>query len=383
MGLPLDHWPVLAGREAWRSRWIAEGFPRDDHEAFHYTDLSDLDSRHWPLAGPLPVDGPETLPGLAPWPLEALAAPGLAEDWAFAALNASYAGQGLQLQLAADQRLGWRQAGLRTPAGQQLHFQHRLRLGARAEAQVLIDHQGGAGGLSSHWLEIQLDDGAQLTLVRVQDDAADHQHLALTRVQLGRDSRLHLITLDRGQGRARHDLQVRLAGRGAEAQLDGLYLPAGRQHLDTQLSVQHQAEHTRSRQFHRGIAADRGVAVFNGQVRVHRGARGSDSDQKMAHLLLGPAARVNAKPELVIDHDEVKCAHGASTGQLDAAALHYLRSRGLAQSEARALLVAAFAGTVLERLPLEALRRREQQVLLQRLGAAAPLEMLALEEALA
>jgi Fe-S cluster assembly protein SufD len=114
--------------------------------------------------------------------------------------------------------------------------------------------------------------------------------------------------------------------------------------------VDHLAAGTRSLQDYRGIAAGRGRAVFNGKAVVHEGAQQSVARQTSRNLLLTPGAEVDTKPELEIYADDVQCSHGATTGQLDGAALFYLRSRGLSETEARSALTRAFAGAVLSRM---------------------------------
>jgi Fe-S cluster assembly protein SufD len=153
-----------------------------------------------------------------------------------------------------------------------------------------------------------------------------------------------------GAGLARLDLNARLAAPQAAAEFTGLFLADGSRHLDTHVRVDHLAVGTRSLQDYRGIAAGRGRAVFNGKAIVHEGAQQSQARQTNRNLLLTPGAEIDTKPELEIYADDVQCSHGATTGQLDAAALFYLRSRGLTETEARSALTRAFAGAVLSRM---------------------------------
>jgi Fe-S cluster assembly protein SufD len=153
-----------------------------------------------------------------------------------------------------------------------------------------------------------------------------------------------------GAGLARLDLNARLAAPQATAELTGLFLADGSRHLDTHVRVDHLAVGTRSLQDYRGIAAGRGRAVFNGKAVVHEGAQQSQARQTNRNLLLTPGAEIDTKPELEIYADDVQCSHGATTGQLDATALFYLRSRGLSETEARSALTRAFAGAVLSRM---------------------------------
>jgi Fe-S cluster assembly protein SufD len=154
-------------------------------------------------------------------------------------------------------------------------------------------------------------------------------------------------------------------------------MPAAAGHTDNYTRIVHAAPHCRSRERFKGIVEARARAVFVGKVVVQPGAQKTDSEQHVANLLLSKKAEVNAKPELEIYADDVKCAHGATVGQLDDTALSYLRSRGIGAAEARALLLRAFGGEVLERIALPALR----ESLAQRLGLGSEDHFGAFEEA--
>jgi len=134
--------------------------------------------------------------------------------------------------------------------------------------------------------------------------------------------------------------------------------PAPGGHVDNQTRIVHAAPHCRSREQFKGIIDAKAKAIFVGKVIVQPGAQKTDSEQRVANLLLSRKAEVNAKPELEIYADDVKCAHGATVGQLDDKALEYLRSRGIAADAARALLLRAFGAEVLDQLAIPALRDR-------------------------
>lgn len=152
-----------------------------------------------------------------------------------------------------------------------------------------------------------------------------------------------------------------------------MLLADGRRHVDTRLGIEHIARNTRSQLVWRGLAGQRGRAVFHGGILIHAGADGSAAELANKNLLLSPYAEIDTQPVLEIHADEVKAAHGAAVGQLDPQALFYLRSRGLPQAQARTLLTAAFARDVLRLFPDEALRTQAEQALepaLARLGTA-------------
>ncbi|MEK6805233.1 MAG: SufD family Fe-S cluster assembly protein [Pseudomonadota bacterium] len=233
---------------------------------------------------------------------------------------------------------------------------------ADSSHQQLLLHNPGAGSDSP--VQIQIGRNATLTLYRVRDAAAPGPAYALD-ITLERDARLHLVTLDLTTG-GRQDLNILLDGTGAQATLHGLFA-ASQGEMHNELRIVHRAPHCTSRAYYRGLAGAGGKAVFNGTVEVVPQAQKSDSELRIANLLLSPKAEINAKPELQIRADDVKCAHGATFGQLDEDALFYLRSRGIAREQARRLLTAAFAQAPLEQIADVALREKLSLRLQERL----------------
>jgi Fe-S cluster assembly protein SufD len=146
-------------------------------------------------------------------------------------------------------------------------------------------------------------------------------------------------------------MHIRLVDIDAAAELHGLVLAQNSQHLDVYTCIEHQAPQTRSIEDYRGIADQRGRVVFRGKVVVAKDAQKTDAKQSSRNLLLSTHAEIDTRPELEIYANDVKCAHGATVGQLDSSSLFYLRSRGIDADEARALLTHAFAAEVIERIP--------------------------------
>ena len=147
-----------------------------------------------------------------------------------------------------------------------------------------------------------------------------------------------------------------LAAVNAEGHLNGAYLLSGKQHADTTSKIDHRVEHGRSNQTYKGVIADHGKGVFQGKIHVHPHAQKTDGYQLNQALLLSDHAEINSKPELEIYADDVKCSHGATVGQLDTNALFYLRSRGIPEAAARALLVQSFIGGTLDLIGQEPVR---------------------------
>ncbi len=150
---------------------------------------------------------------------------------------------------------------------------------------------------------------------------------------------------------------------------DGLYLAGSGQHIDNHTRVDHRVGPATSRQEYRGILNGRCRCVWNGKAIVHEGADGTDADQANHNLLLSQQAEIDAKPELEIYTDDVKCSHGTTVGQLDDASLFYLRSRGLDKRHATQVLTHAFAAGLVSRVPVEAARETVSKLMEERLGA--------------
>lgn len=213
--------------------------------------------------------------------------------------------------------------------------------------------------------EISLAENAKLRHTRVQSESRSAFHIARSAVSLARDSHYCAQAVTLGARMSRYNLDVLQKAVGTEAIVDGLALIAGHQEADTHSLLDHAFPQGRSQQLHKCIVDDEAHAVFNGRIIVHPDAQQTDSGQASRNLLLSDKARVDTKPELEIFADDVKCAHGAAVGQIDAEELFYLRSRGLDDGSARDLLTYAFAAEVIDRVPVDSLRRQLQAVVLR------------------
>ncbi|MBN8922429.1 MAG: Fe-S cluster assembly protein SufD [Rhodanobacter sp. 68-29] len=280
---------------------------------------------------------------------------------AFVRLNAARAEDGVALKVAAGAKIAApvHLVFLGAPAESDLawHLRHVIELGEGAEL-ALVEHHVGAEQqhLGTAVGDITLRDGAVLRQVLLQQAATGSSLIRRSRLQLGARAQATLHVLELGGALARHELRAELAGDGARLDTRGVFMPRGRQHIDTQLAIRHQALNTASESVWRGVADQRARGVFRGAILVAPGADGSDASLSNKNLLLSGQAEIDTKPELEIYADEVKAAHGATVGQLDERSLFYLRSRGIPHDEARALLTAAFCRAVLDDLPNAALR---------------------------
>ncbi|MDO3720774.1 Fe-S cluster assembly protein SufD [Marinobacter sp. chi1] len=208
--------------------------------------------------------------------------------------------------------------------------------------------------------EFDLADGASITSVRLNTEGDSVQHIGATGVRQQRDSRFESHTVGFGGPLRRHDLQVRLEGEGAECKLNGVVVTQDKQHYDNHTCIEHVAAHCNSEETYRNIAADTSHAVFNGRIHIHQDAQKSNADMNNKNLLLSNGAEIDTKPELEIYADDVKCAHGATIGQLDETSLFYLVSRGIGRREANVLLTMAFINELVEEIPVDAVKETVQ-----------------------
>jgi len=294
----------------------------------------------------------------------------------FARLNAALASDGVVLRVAADSKIAQtvRLLFIGAPAGQALawHVRHVIELGENAELSLVEQHVAADAhqNLGTQVTDIVLRQGAKLQHVALQEISEGSTLVRHDSVQLDAKSHAALYALELGGSLVRHDLHATLAGDAARLDTGGVFALRGRQHVDTQMSIRHQALNTASESVWRGVADERSRGVFRGAIVVAEGADGSDASLSSKNLLLSGQAEIDTKPELEIYADEVKAAHGATVGQLDERSLFYLRSRGIPLAEARAMLTAAFCRAVFEALPEEGLREHINQRLMAQLPSA-------------
>lgn len=242
----------------------------------------------------------------------------------------------------------------------------RMRVELAPNASLtLVERFEADGDFTDQVVEIVLAEGARCEHIRVHSDAG--RLVSAVAVKQGRSSsyRSHVVSL--GGALTRLDLRVSLEGEGAECNLRGAFHTRGTDHVDHHVRVDHVAPRCTSHQEYRGLLDDKSTAVFDGQAIVHRTAPGSEAHQLSRNLLLSRSANVFTKPHLEIDHDDVIASHGATVGALDENEIFYLRSRGIPEADARALLTFAFVRAIVDSLPVPELREELEAVLEERL----------------
>jgi Fe-S cluster assembly protein SufD len=290
----------------------------------------------------------------------------------FTALNAAFTEEGLFLHIPRDTKIETPVHLLFISTSGKIKFPRVLVFAEQGSKATLIENFVSAGSgpaFSNAVTEIFLQDNAHLTHYRMQKENAESFHIGTTQAVLGRGSYYNSTNINLGAALSRHDTGVIFTAEGAECFVDGLYMLNGGQHADTHSVIDHSVPNCASHQTYKGVLSDKSHAVFNGKVFVRENARGTDAQQSNKNLLLSNDARVDTKPQLEIFNDDVKCAHGATVGQLEDEEVFYLLSRGLHPELARNLLTYGFAEEVINKIEVGSIKAELDEAVLNRLAA--------------
>lgn len=230
-------------------------------------------------------------------------------------------------------------------------------------------------GLDQKWqyftapvTEFALGENAVVDHYKLQKESLEAKHMATQQVWLDRSANYRSHSIQHGGQLVRTDVNAVLDGEGINCILNGLYVVAGKQHVDNHMRVEHKKPNCYSHELYKGILDDRARAVFSGRIYVHKGAQKTDAVQSNRNLLLSENAMVNSNPQLEIFADDVRCTHGSTTGHLEKEALFYLQSRGIPAAAATSLLTYAFASEFVERIKYDPLRNDLNEFLFSRLA---------------
>ncbi len=340
----------------------AKGVPHRRVEDWKYTDLkAALEG-----ANDLGVDSIALALDALPEGVEHFDLANLADapDWVRAHLGkAAQAGAMPAIALA----LGHRGIAIRVPKNAHPATPVRLGVTGSGHARALVVLEDGASltlletraagtGFSNLAIEAVVGANAQLTHVRLADAAPDAIQVEDVAIRVARDGAYRAHLFNGGASLSRLNLRLTLKEPGANAHLSGVSVLGGTLHADVTTEVYHASGHTHSEQLFKKIAGGRARAVYQGKITVAQSADKSDSRQTAKALLMGERAEADLKPELEIFADDVKCAHGAAVGDLDANSLFYLRARGIPEAEARNMLVRAFLEEAVDEIADEAIR---------------------------
>ncbi|OGX10909.1 MAG: Fe-S cluster assembly protein SufD [Omnitrophica bacterium RIFOXYB12_FULL_50_7] len=259
-----------------------------------------------------------------------------------------------------------------SPARKAGAFQRRtiILMGKGSKASIVETYVAGDGQnyFTNAVTEIVLEEGAQMEHCKIQQEAPEAFHIAMTQVAQRRGSSFVSFALSTGARLMRNDCRVALTEEGASCELNGLYLGDKDQVLDHQTFVDHQKPDGKSDQFFKGLLAGNSRGVFRGHVMVRQDAQRTDAHQTNKNLLLSDTAKVDTQPQLEILADDVKCGHGSAIGQLQEDAVFYLRSRGIGEKEAARMLAQGFAREVIERSSLSFMKETLLELVSEKLG---------------
>lgn len=250
-----------------------------------------------------------------------------------------------------------------TPGDHRMMASPRLLVVAGEQSQLtLVESYAGLSGTGQGFTnavtDVLLSEGAVVDHYKLQRETSTAFHVGAMFVRLGRSANFSSHSFSTGGKLVRNDVFATLDGEGAECTLNGLYLAGGDTLVDNHTSIAHAKPHCPSHEIYKGILSGHAKAVFNGKITVRPDAQKTDAKQTNKALLLSDNASINTKPQLEIFADDVKCTHGAAIGQLDEDAMFYLRARGIAEADARNILVHAFAGDILNRIKIDAVKTR-------------------------
>ncbi|MDP3969534.1 MAG: Fe-S cluster assembly protein SufD [Nocardioides sp.] len=235
-----------------------------------------------------------------------------------------------------------------------------LRFGRHSRAVVVLNHTGSAS--LAQVVEVEVGDGAQVTVVSLQDWADDAVHLTHHQALVGRDASYKHVAITFGGDVVRMDANVTYDGPGGEAELLGLYFADEGQHIEHRLFADHTAPRTKSNVVYKGaLQGDGAHTVWIGNVLIRKVAEGIETFEENRNLVLTDGCRADSVPNLEIETGEIEGAgHASATARFDDQQLFYLRSRGISETEARRLVVHGFFGDLIRKVGVPALEERLQ-----------------------
>lgn len=250
--------------------------------------------------------------------------------------------------------------------------QPRTLLYVAANAEVKLVEEEVTIGTSDSFInrvsEVVVEENANVHIYKIQNEDSHSSCVKTTHVRQLGVSKVNSVTITLNGGMIRNNLNFILEAPGCESNMYGLYCVKGNTHVDNHTIVDNQQPHSLSNELYKGIIDENANAVFNGKIFVRQDAQKTNAYQSNKNVLLSDTATVNTKPQLEIFADDVKCSHGCTVGCLDEEALFYLRARGVGEKAAKALLLHAFAGEILDKIELEPIRNYADAIISERLG---------------
>lgn len=359
--------------EKYATDWTQAGLPTTRMEEWMYTSLVTLHAKARRIGlGPVDVRAPEGVKVLRLSEMKSDASVSAETKELVRSLlteSSSVYFENLAKSLVADPFVIVVPAGLKSetpieidwralPAGQWGVGVAAVVVGTKADVS-LIERYGQGVDAQAQSTSIEVGAGAMVSHLRVQhgDGKSEAVVMASLRTKLRSGAKYESTQVSFGSQLSREDLTIELCEEEAEAIVDGVFIGRDRQLLDHHTNLVHRVGNTVSRQLYKGILSDESRGVFNGRIAISKNASGSNSAQMNKNLLLSKKVELDTKPQLEIDNDDVKAAHGAAIGRLDADHVFYLRSRGIGEGQAIEMLARGFAFEATERLSSENLRK--------------------------
>lgn len=245
-------------------------------------------------------------------------------------------------------------------------------VGKRAEVQVAEAYRSFGENVSftNAVTEVYVAEEANVHYYKVQNESDQSYNIGTTAVYQEGRSVFTANTVTANGGFVRNNLNIKIDGEYAEANMFGLYIPNGKQHVDNHTAVDHAKPNSNSNELYKGVLKDKSTGVFNGKIYVREDAQKTNAFQSCKNVLISNDATMNTKPQLEIWADDVKCSHGTTTGQLNDDALFYMQARGISKDSARALLMLAFAQEVIDKMEIPAIKEYLEGLIVEKIYQA-------------
>lgn len=291
------------------------------------------------------------------------------QDNAFTALNTAFASNGVFVHVpenkVVEQPIILRFISDARTLNVASQPRNLIVVGKRSEVQIAESFRsfGENASFTNAVTEFVIDEEANVHYYKVQNESDKSYHIGTTSVVQKSKSVFTANTVTANGGFVRNNLNIKIDGEYAEANMFGLYIPNGKQHVDNHTAVDHAKPNSNSNELYKGILKGKSTGVFNGKIFVRQDAQKTNAFQSCKNVLLSEDASMNTKPQLEIWADDVKCSHGTTTGQLNDDALFYMQARGISKDSARALLTLAFAQDVIDKFEIVAIKEYLQTLI--------------------
>jgi Fe-S cluster assembly protein SufD len=296
------------------------------------------------------------------------------KDESLTSLNTAFASEGAYINIpkskVADKPIEILYFSTGSEAALMVQPRNLVIVGENSHVQIIERHQSLNDNpvLTNSVTEIFANKRAIVDYYKIQNDNLAASLIDNTYISQREQSIAAVHTFSFGGNLTRNNLNFFHHGERIDSTLKGITIIEGQQHVDHYTLVHHATPNCESHQNYKGIYNDRSTGVFNGKIYVEKEAQKTDAFQQNNNILLSDKATINAKPQLEIFADDVKCSHGCTIGQLDDRAMFYMQSRGIPQKEAKALLMYAFSNEVIESIKIPELKNRITKIIATKLG---------------